>query len=157
MVRPPALNLGDFRWATLSALDLRQTCSYNVAADEIGTVVDVEPHPPRTGPTYDDGFRRAPNRFRTFFRFEYELAKAATVEDDPLAPYAIVVEPHGPLGNLFVSLDQALEAARGLKQGGVKIRSINKGTKVLDGAKLRVALGENKQREFVNFPSGESA
>jgi hypothetical protein len=25
---------------------------FNIAADEIGTVVEVEPHPPRTGPTY---------------------------------------------------------------------------------------------------------
>jgi hypothetical protein len=42
-----------------------------------------------------------------------------------------------------------------LEQGGVKIRSINKGAKILDGAELRTALGENKQREFVNFPRGE--
>jgi hypothetical protein len=26
--------------------------SYNIAADEVGTVVEVEPHPPQTGPTY---------------------------------------------------------------------------------------------------------
>jgi hypothetical protein len=26
--------------------------SFNIAAAEIGTVVEVEPHPPRTGPTY---------------------------------------------------------------------------------------------------------
>ncbi len=130
---------------------------FDIAADEIGTVVEVEPHPPRMGPTYMM-MVKFPSRAEPLpyvFRFEYELVKAAAIEDDPLAPYMIVVEPHGPLGNLFVSLDQALDAARGLEQGGVNIRSINKGAKILDGAKLRAALGENKQREFVNFPSGE--
>lgn len=131
--------------------------SYNIAADEIGTVVEVERHPPQTGPTYRM-MVKFPSRAEPLpyvFRFEYELVKAATAEDDPLAPYTIVVEPHGPLGNLFVSLDQALEAARGLEQGGVKIRSINKGAKILDGAELRAALGENKQPKFVNFPRRE--
>lgn len=133
--------------------------NFNITADEIGMVVEVEPHPPRTGPTYTMTVK-FPSRAEPLpfvFRFEYELVKAASleVEDDPLAPYTILVEPHGPLGNLFVSLDQALEAARGLEQGGMKIRSINKCIKVLDGTKLRAALGENKQREFINFPRGE--
>jgi hypothetical protein len=52
-------------------------------------------------------------------------------------------------------LDQALEAARGLEHGGAKIPSINHGTRILDGADLRAALGENKQPKFVNFPRGE--
>jgi transcriptional regulator with XRE-family HTH domain len=131
--------------------------SYNIATDEIGTVVEVEPHPPRTGPTYMM-MVKFPSQVLPLpyvFRFEYELVKAATVEDDPLAPYKIVVESHGPLGDSFTSLNQALERARGLEQGGIKIRSINKSTKILDGAKLRAALGENKQPKFVNFPSGE--
>ncbi|WP_245285378.1 helix-turn-helix domain-containing protein [Bradyrhizobium sp. WSM3983] len=51
--------------------------SFDVSADELGTVVDVEPHPPRTGPTYrmDVQFTRA--RVPGVFRFEYELVKAA--------------------------------------------------------------------------------
>jgi hypothetical protein len=42
-----------------------------------------------------------------------------------------------------------------LEQGGVKIHSINHGTRILDGAELRAALGENKQPKFVNFPHEE--
>jgi transcriptional regulator with XRE-family HTH domain len=51
--------------------------SFNIAADEVGTVVGVEPHPPQTGPTYrmDVQFPRA--RVPGVFRFEYELVKAA--------------------------------------------------------------------------------
>jgi transcriptional regulator with XRE-family HTH domain len=51
--------------------------SFDIAANEVGTVVDVEPHPPQTGPTYrmDVQFPRA--RVPGVFRFEYELVKAA--------------------------------------------------------------------------------
>jgi transcriptional regulator with XRE-family HTH domain len=48
--------------------------SYDIGADEIGTVVAVEPHPPQTGPTYRMMVRfgeRAPLAY--VFRFEYEL------------------------------------------------------------------------------------
>jgi transcriptional regulator with XRE-family HTH domain len=56
--------------------------SYNIAADEIGTVVEVEPHPPRTGPTYMI-MVKFPSREQALpyvFRFEYELVQPATVQ-----------------------------------------------------------------------------
>jgi len=55
----------------------RVRLSFDIAADEVGTVVGVEPHPPQTGPTYrmDVQFPRA--RVPGVFRFEYELVKAA--------------------------------------------------------------------------------
>jgi hypothetical protein len=51
--------------------------SFDIAPDEVGTVLSVEPHPPQTGPTYriDVQFPRA--RVPGTFRFEYELVKAA--------------------------------------------------------------------------------
>jgi transcriptional regulator with XRE-family HTH domain len=50
---------------------------FDIAADEVGTVVEVESHPPQTGPTYrmDVQFPRA--RVAGTLRFEYELVKAA--------------------------------------------------------------------------------
>jgi hypothetical protein len=50
---------------------------FDIAADEVGTVVGVEPHPPQTGPTYrmEVQFPRA--HVPGTFRFEYELVKAA--------------------------------------------------------------------------------
>jgi hypothetical protein len=73
----------------------------------------------------------------------------------PNLPYIIVIDPHGPIeGSPFPFLDQALDAARGLERGGVKIRSINRGIEILEGTELRAALGENTQPEFINFPSG---
>jgi transcriptional regulator with XRE-family HTH domain len=53
--------------------------SFDIAADEVGTVVDVEPHPPRTGPTYRMDVQFARVRVPGVFRFEYELVKAAPV------------------------------------------------------------------------------
>jgi transcriptional regulator with XRE-family HTH domain len=50
--------------------------SFDIAADELGTVVDVEPHPPRTGPTYRMDVQFARARVPGVFRFEYELVKA---------------------------------------------------------------------------------
>ncbi len=49
----------------------------NIAANEIGKVVGVEPHPPATGPTYriQVQFERALVDY--VFRFEYELVQAA--------------------------------------------------------------------------------
>ena len=67
-------------------------------------------------------------------------------------PYIIVVDPAGPLGNEFLTLDLALDAARGLEQGGVRVRSINQGSDILEGTELRTALGENETSAFVNFP-----
>jgi transcriptional regulator with XRE-family HTH domain len=56
---------------------------YNVEADEIGTVVAVEPHPPPTGPTYriEVEFPRA--KLPYVFRFEYELVRAAPDTAEP--------------------------------------------------------------------------
>ena len=51
--------------------------SFDIAADEVGTVVDVEPHPPQTGPTYRMDVRFARARVPGVFRFEYELVQAA--------------------------------------------------------------------------------
>ncbi len=51
--------------------------NYDIAEDDLGTVVWVEPHPPETGPTYkiEVAFERA--RVPRIFKFEYELVKAA--------------------------------------------------------------------------------
>jgi len=51
--------------------------SYDIAANEVGKVVGVEPHPPATGPTYriQVQFDRAIVPY--VFRFEYELVQAA--------------------------------------------------------------------------------
>jgi transcriptional regulator with XRE-family HTH domain len=56
--------------------------SYNIAADEVGTVVEVEPHPPRTGPTYMMmvKFPSCAEALPYVFRFEYELVQAAPVQ-----------------------------------------------------------------------------
>ncbi|MFZ0607655.1 MAG: helix-turn-helix transcriptional regulator [Xanthobacteraceae bacterium] len=51
--------------------------SFNIAADETGTVVAVEPHPPQTGPTYRMDVQFARVRVPGVFRFEYELVKPA--------------------------------------------------------------------------------
>jgi transcriptional regulator with XRE-family HTH domain len=51
--------------------------SFNIAADEVGVVVEVEPHPPQTGPTYRMDVQFARARVPGVFRFEYELVKAA--------------------------------------------------------------------------------
>ncbi|MGH9675587.1 MAG: hypothetical protein ACRD36_00680 [Candidatus Acidiferrum sp.] len=55
----------------------RVRVDYNIAADEVGKVVGVEPHPPATGPTYkiQVQFERALVPY--VFRFEYELVQAA--------------------------------------------------------------------------------
>jgi transcriptional regulator with XRE-family HTH domain len=56
--------------------------SYNIAANEIGTVIEVEPHPPRTGPTYMMmvKFPSCADALPYVFRFEYELVQAAPVQ-----------------------------------------------------------------------------
>lgn len=50
--------------------------NYGLAADEIGIVAAVEPHPPRTGPTYMIQVQFAHVLVPLTFRFEYELVKA---------------------------------------------------------------------------------
>lgn len=54
----------------------RLPASYDIAPDELGIVVGVEPHPPQTGPTYrmEVKFPRAEVPY--VFSFEYELVKA---------------------------------------------------------------------------------
>jgi len=55
---------------------------YNIPADEVGTVVEVEPHPPRTGPTYMMMVKFPSHKdvLPFVFRFEYELVAAAPVQ-----------------------------------------------------------------------------
>ncbi len=55
----------------------RVRSNYDIAEDDLGTVVWVEPHPPETGPTYkvEVHFERA--RLPRIFKYEYELMKAA--------------------------------------------------------------------------------
>jgi len=69
-------------------------------------------------------------------------------------PYILVIDPIGPIaGSPFATLDQALDAARGLERGGVRIESIMQGPEVfLEGSPLRAAIGEDAQPKFVNFP-----
>jgi len=75
---------------------------FDIAAEEVGTVVGVEPHPPQTGPTYrmDVQFPRA--RVPGVFRFEYELVKAA-----PALSIQSFIESGGrsmiPLGNFIAN------------------------------------------------------
>jgi transcriptional regulator with XRE-family HTH domain len=57
--------------------ETRVRLSYDIAADEVGTVVGVEPHPPRTGPTYQIEVQFPRARVPHCFRFEYELVHAA--------------------------------------------------------------------------------
>jgi transcriptional regulator with XRE-family HTH domain len=76
--------------------------SFDIAANEVGTVIGVEPHPPQTGPTYrmDVQFPRA--RVPGVFSFEYELMKAA-----PALTLKDFVESGGPsmipLSNFIVN------------------------------------------------------
>ena len=51
--------------------------SFDIAPGEDGAVVEVEPHPPQTGPTYRISVRFPRALVPGVFRFEYELVKAA--------------------------------------------------------------------------------
>jgi transcriptional regulator with XRE-family HTH domain len=64
----------------------RIPADYGITAGEIGKVVDVEPHPPLTGPTYkiQVRFRRIIVPF--VFRFEYELVQAVSDAEEPASP-----------------------------------------------------------------------
>jgi transcriptional regulator with XRE-family HTH domain len=56
--------------------------SYNIPAEEVGTVAEVEPHPPMSGPTYKM-MVKFPTRDQPLpyiFRFEYELVEAVPVQ-----------------------------------------------------------------------------
>ena len=60
--------------------ETRMRFDYGIAAEEVGTVAEVEPHPPQTGPTYRIAveFLAPAHRVLPFiFEFEYELVKAA--------------------------------------------------------------------------------
>jgi transcriptional regulator with XRE-family HTH domain len=50
---------------------------FNIAADELGTVIGVEPHPPATGPTYKIEVQFDRCTVPYIFRFEYELVRIA--------------------------------------------------------------------------------
>jgi transcriptional regulator with XRE-family HTH domain len=52
--------------------------SYGIPADEVGKVVEVEGHPPRTGPTYmmKVVFPSRQEPLPYIFKFEYELVEA---------------------------------------------------------------------------------
>ncbi len=67
--------------------------SYNIDANEIGTVVWVEPHPPQTGPTYMIEVEFEHVRVPRVFRFEYELVKAATNLSHQVQPPTLPPDP----------------------------------------------------------------
>jgi transcriptional regulator with XRE-family HTH domain len=50
---------------------------FNIGANELGTVVGVELHPPRTGPTYQIQVQFERSLVPYVFRFEYELIRVA--------------------------------------------------------------------------------
>jgi transcriptional regulator with XRE-family HTH domain len=64
--------------------ETRVRFSFNIAANEIGTVVEVEPHPPQTGPTYRMmvKFSSREDALPYVFRFEYELVQAALTTEE---------------------------------------------------------------------------
>jgi transcriptional regulator with XRE-family HTH domain len=51
--------------------------SFDIGADEVGVVVEVEAHPPQTGPTYRMSVQFPRALVPGVFRFEYELVRAA--------------------------------------------------------------------------------
>jgi transcriptional regulator with XRE-family HTH domain len=55
----------------------RLPLSFDIAPGEVGAVVQVEPHPPQTGPTYRISVQFLRALVPGVFRFEYELVKAA--------------------------------------------------------------------------------
>jgi transcriptional regulator with XRE-family HTH domain len=55
----------------------RLPADYNIAKDEPGTIIWVEPHPPETGPTYRVEVQFKTVRLPRIFKFEFELMKAA--------------------------------------------------------------------------------
>jgi transcriptional regulator with XRE-family HTH domain len=63
---------------------------YRIAADDIGEVVGVEPHPPATGPTYKIQTKFGAVTVPYDFKFEYELVRATP-------PTASLQAPNPPL------------------------------------------------------------
>jgi transcriptional regulator with XRE-family HTH domain len=58
--------------------ETRVRFSFGIEADEIGTIVAVEPHPPQTGPTYRVCTQFGQSEALPFvFKFEYELVHPA--------------------------------------------------------------------------------
>jgi len=55
----------------------RLPLGFDIAPNEVGAVVEVEPHPPQTGPTYRMDVQFSRVHIPGVFRFEYELVKAA--------------------------------------------------------------------------------
>ena len=66
--------------------------------------------------------------------------------------FTIVLDPSGPLGNVFFSLEQALEAAREMEAAGHYIKAITRGAvTILEGDALREALGPRPESTFQGF------
>jgi transcriptional regulator with XRE-family HTH domain len=65
--------------------ETRMRFDYGIAADEVGTVVQVEPHPPQTGPTYKISvqFPSYPRALPFVFWPEYMLMKSAPDKAEP--------------------------------------------------------------------------
>jgi transcriptional regulator with XRE-family HTH domain len=102
--------------------------SFNIAADEVGTVVEVEPHPPRMGPTYMM-MVKFPTRDQPLpyvFRFEYELVEAAPVQYKIWAGLARTQAEFAVLKSRWMarvrdSLHDALWDAMQIIDGGLEI------------------------------------
>ena len=74
----PGMKLRRFREGDLVRFraETRMRFDDGIAADEVGTVVEVEPHPPETGPTYKIAVEFPARRVLPFiFEFEYELVE----------------------------------------------------------------------------------
>jgi hypothetical protein len=64
--------------------ETRVRLSYAIPAHEVGVVVEVEPHPPQTGPTYRMmvKFPSHEHALPYVFRFEYQLVQAAFSDEE---------------------------------------------------------------------------
>lgn len=105
----------------------RVRSNYDIAEDDLGAVVWVEPHPPETGPTYkiEVAFERA--RVPRIFKFEYELVKAAPSGHVPTKNVPVVT-PHvssddvGEFCNVCVSLRSTFRHYQILFKEGADLR-----------------------------------
>ena len=70
---------------------------------------------------------------------------------DTITQYRIVLSS-GPIGNVFFTLEQAVETSRQLEATGVRVHSITHGERVFEGAELRDLLGEIDRGTFDAFP-----
>jgi hypothetical protein len=59
-------------------LEAHHRLNYDIAPDEVGVVVGVEPHPPATGPTYKVSVKFACAVLPYIFSCRYELVQTAT-------------------------------------------------------------------------------